>query len=152
MKHRYLRASSVSQKYNYTWAGQTFGGVMGSDGRLSGEETIQTVNCNPSATTPACIIPVPAPAVALVFFSPDSMDETAGAQSHTFPTTVLTKTRNTVTYDPAVLATSNGHGYVGLGATSPGSIKKGNAERSRGSPRHWGWAWPLVALIVSLAL
>jgi len=125
---------------------------MESDGRLTGEETIQTINCNSSAIPPACDIPVPAPAVALVFFASDSMDETAGAQSHTFPTTVQTRTRNTVTYDPAVLATSNGHGYVGLGATSPGSIKKGGAERLESSMRRGAWTKALIALIISLIL
>jgi len=121
---RYLQAPSVSQKGNFTWGGQTFGANFESDGRISGTEDIQTVSCsvNGSGNT-VCTITVPAPAAALVFLSSSALTETAGGASHTFPTTAETRTHNTVTVDPAVLATSNGHTGMGkrLGSTSAGS-------------------------------
>ena len=54
-----------------------------------------------------------------------------GAPSQTFSTTALTRTRNTATVNPTVLATSNGHSDVGneLGSTSPGSNKNGAPGR-----------------------
>ena len=141
---KYLQAASVSQKGNFTWAGQvieiiiiiiilfnlsllsqTFGDNFASDGRLEGTESIQTISCSPPGT---CTIPVPAPAAALVFLSASSSASTAnsGSASHTFPTTVLTRTVGTATVDPSVLATSNGHTGMDspdeLGSTSKGSF------------------------------
>ncbi|KAG5645144.1 hypothetical protein DXG03_006861 [Asterophora parasitica] len=114
---RYLLASSVSQKGNYTWAGQTFGGHFDSDGRPIGTENITTVSCSP-----ACIITVPAPSYVLVFLTPNSDAEAGGVVAATFSTTAQTRVRNTATIDPAVLATSNGGFQKGkLGSTSPGS-------------------------------
>lgn len=51
---------------------------------------------------------MPAPGAALVFFSDDAQKAASGEAIETFPTTVITKTKNTVSIDPAVLATSNG--------------------------------------------
>ncbi|KAF7370061.1 Glyco-hydro-79C domain-containing protein [Mycena sanguinolenta] len=104
---KYMAASSVVQKGNWTWAGQTFGGFFESDGRPMGEEDIKTVQCDTTAQT--CTIDVPAPGFALVFLNSDAQAvDTAGGSSMTFPTTAVTKTRNTATVDPSVLATSNG--------------------------------------------
>ncbi|KAF5376627.1 hypothetical protein D9615_007857 [Tricholomella constricta] len=121
VKVKYLLASSVSQKGNYTWAGQTFGGIFDSDGRPIGSENITTVPCDQALNI--CVIKVPAPSYALVFLSDEALTETSGAAPTTFPTTAQTKTRNTVTIDPSVLATSNG-GFdkKRLGSTSPGSV------------------------------
>ncbi|KAL0952547.1 hypothetical protein HGRIS_006805 [Hohenbuehelia grisea] len=122
VKVKYFSASSVSQKYNFKWANQTFGNIFESDGRLMGNEDIQTVQCDTG--TNLCSIKVPAPGFALVFLSDSAQTENAGAGSTTFPTTAQTKTRNTATVDPSVLATSNGHkGMNGgvLGSTSKGS-------------------------------
>ncbi|KAF8900143.1 glycoside hydrolase family 79 protein [Gymnopilus junonius] len=128
---KYLQASSVAQKGNYTWAGQTFGPIFGSDGRLTGTEQIQTILCSSVTGTSTCNIHVPAPGVALVFLSPSYMTETAGGSSKTFSTTVQTRMRNTASVDPEVLATSNGHtgmdGYGELGSTSEGSVTGGAA-------------------------
>ncbi|KAJ6543333.1 hypothetical protein B0H10DRAFT_2135375 [Mycena sp. CBHHK59/15] len=116
--------SSV-KKGGYTWAGQTFGGNFESDGRLTGTEDVQTVNCDTTAKT--CSVKVPAPGFALVFLTGEADTETAGAPSTTFATTALTKTQNTATVGASVLATSNGHGGPGdslvqeLGSTSRGS-------------------------------
>lgn len=43
---RYLKADAVTQKYNITWAGQTYGGIMESDGRLTGNVDTQTIQCD----------------------------------------------------------------------------------------------------------
>ncbi|KAG7447455.1 glycoside hydrolase family 79 protein [Guyanagaster necrorhizus] len=122
VKVKYFTADSVSQKGNFRWAGQTFGGIFESDGRLMGQEDIQTVTCDQNANN-TCLIPVPAPGFALVFLNDEAFTETAGASSMTFATTALTKTVNTATVDQAVLSTSNGHSGMKdvLGSTSKGS-------------------------------
>lgn len=132
---KYLQASSVAQKGNFTWAGQTFGGNFGSDGRPQGTEVVQTVTCGPNAGgTNVCTIIVPAPAAALVFLNAAATPDTAGGPTTTFPTTAITKSRNTLgDLAPSVIATSNGHsgsdGILGkLGSTSQGSIPKSGAE------------------------
>ncbi|KAF7318924.1 Glyco-hydro-79C domain-containing protein [Mycena chlorophos] len=115
---KYLEAATVIQKGNITWAGQTFGDIFESDGRPMGDEDVKTVQCDTTANT--CTIQVPAPGFALVFLSDAAETETAGASSVTFPTTALTKTRNTATVNPSVLATSNGNRMAdyGLAGTS----------------------------------
>ncbi|KAG6864520.1 hypothetical protein C0991_008982 [Blastosporella zonata] len=97
----------------------TFGENFGSDGRPMGTENITTIQCD--TTNNVCTIPVPAPSYALVFLTSTSLDEPGAEASMTFPTTVQTKTRNTVTIDQAVLATSNGGYGKQLGSTSAGS-------------------------------
>ncbi|KAK0243051.1 glycoside hydrolase family 79 protein [Armillaria nabsnona] len=121
VKVKYLLADSVSQKYNFRWAGQTFGNIFESDGRLMGQEDIKTVTCDQNTNT--CPITVPAPGFALVFLNDEAFTETDGASPMTFATTAVTKTINTATVDQAVLSTSNGHsGMRGvLGSTSKGS-------------------------------
>jgi len=131
VKVKYLLSPTVADIANFTWAGQTFGDNFQSDGRPVGTENITTLACNPatSSTSTTCTVRVPAPGAAIVFLT--SLDETAGAASTTFATTTYTKTRNTVTVDPGVLATSNGHSAQQdseLGSTSAGAIKNG-AER-----------------------
>ncbi len=118
---RYLLADSVSQKYNFRWAGQTFGNIFESDGRLMGQEDIKTVTCDQNTNT--CPITVPAPGFALVFLNDEAFTETDGASPMTFATTAVTKTINTATVDQAVLSTSNGHSGMRdvLGSTSKGS-------------------------------
>ncbi|KAJ7624758.1 glycoside hydrolase family 79 protein [Roridomyces roridus] len=106
VKVKYLAATTVVQKGSYTWAGQTFGYHYESDGRPMGDEDIKSVVCDSAAQT--CTVKVPAPGMALVFLTDDSSTEGAGVPSVTFATTARTKTRNTVTADPSVLATSNG--------------------------------------------
>ncbi|KAF5376683.1 hypothetical protein D9615_007846 [Tricholomella constricta] len=129
VKVKYLLASSVSQKGNYTWAGQTFGVNFQSDGRPMGTEDITVITCD--QTNNVCVIKVPAPSFALVFLTDDAFTEAGGAPSTTFPTTAQTKTRNTITVDPAVLATSNGHTAMKnkLGSTSPGSTNVATSLR-----------------------
>jgi hypothetical protein len=122
VKVKYLVAPSVSTKANYTWAGQTFGDHFQSDGRPMGTEDIQTVTCDTNANT--CQIKVPAPGFALVYLSDQAYSESGSDSAvKTFATTALTKTLNTATVDPAVLATSNGHmAFAGhLGSTSRGT-------------------------------
>ncbi|KAI0739382.1 glycoside hydrolase family 79 protein [Daedaleopsis nitida] len=122
VKVKYLLAQSTAEKDNITWAGQTLGGRLEADGRWKGTEVVQTVPCDQATNT--CQIRVPAPGVALVFVS-DAAQQAAAPQdpAMTFPTTVLTKTANTVSIDPDVLATSNGmsgRDRGQLGGTSQG--------------------------------
>ncbi|KAJ6507834.1 glycoside hydrolase family 79 protein [Mycena vitilis] len=105
VKVKYLVAASVSAKDNITWAGQTFGTAFESDGRLTGTEDVQTVTCKSDNT---CDVKVPAPGFALVFLADVSTDKETYAAVPTFSTTILTKTQNTVSIDPSLLATSNG--------------------------------------------
>ncbi|KAI0073209.1 glycoside hydrolase family 79 protein [Panus rudis PR-1116 ss-1] len=118
---KYLRAPSVVDHFNITWAGQTFGGQFGSDGRLQGDEQIETISCDQAANV--CNIKVPAPSFALVFFTDEALKESEPSATVTFGTTAYTKTINTATVDPQVLATSNGHGGKNrpFGSTSKGS-------------------------------
>ncbi|KAJ8495477.1 hypothetical protein ONZ45_g12847 [Pleurotus djamor] len=141
VKVKYLRAASVSQIGNITWAGQTFGDHFQSDGRLMGDEDIQTVACD--QTTNLCSIKVPAPSVALVFLTDDAFAESQSGPFMTFSTTAFTKTINTASVDPTELATSNGRKANGrIGSTSPGSTSGGWAMKQ---------SMPGVTLLVAIA-
>jgi hypothetical protein len=89
-----------------------------------GSLDVQTVQCNSDNT---CSINVPAPGFALVFFNDDVFGEVTPQTTETFSTSIATKTINTVTIDPSVLATSNGQSGATrkLGSTSPGSAQSG---------------------------
>jgi len=117
---KYLLAESVSSNGNFTWAGQTLGNALKSDGRLNGTLNVTTVQCDQSANT--CSIPVPAPAFALVFLTSDSLQAVTPTSTLTFPTSATTNTN--IYINPSVLAVSNGHsGMENIrGATSPGSL------------------------------
>ena len=99
---------------------QTLGGRYASDGRWKGDENIQTVQCDQTANS--CVVKVPAPGAAIVYFSSDAQSAIASEQYSTYSTTVITKSKNTVTIDPSVLATSNGEGGKNrlIGGTSQG--------------------------------
>ncbi|KAG5642015.1 hypothetical protein DXG03_003787 [Asterophora parasitica] len=119
---KYFEASSVSAKVNITWAGQTFGNKFEVDGRPKGDVNITRIQCNQSANS--CRIPVKAPCFALVFLT-DPLARQDDALSVTFQTTATTRTINTATVDPSVLATSNGQSGKErgrFGSTSPGSV------------------------------
>ena len=126
VKVKYLTAPSVVEKNNITWAGQTFGGRFECDGRLSGTENVQTVTCDTGANT--CAITVPAPGVALVFVS-DTAQAAEDPTTQTFSTSAVTKTANTVTIDPSVLATSNG--MSGKNRAEEGSTSQGSSGAGR---------------------
>ncbi|KAF8800345.1 glycoside hydrolase family 79 protein [Phlegmacium glaucopus] len=115
---KYLTATSVSDKDNIAWAGQTLGNQLTVDGRFRGSLNITTINCDTTANQ--CIIPVPAPGFALVFFSSSSPALSVGQATQTFSTSAYTKAHNTAQVDPSVLATSNGHSGATrqLGSTS----------------------------------
>ncbi|KAF8056971.1 glycoside hydrolase family 79 protein [Lyophyllum atratum] len=119
---KYFEASSVSVKTNITWAGQTFGNKFEVDGRPKGELKITKIPCDQTANL--CRVPLKAPSFALVFLT-DPTATTQDAPAATFKTTALTKTINTASVDPLVLATSNGQSgkeRAKLGSTSPGSV------------------------------
>lgn len=73
-----------------SWAGQTLGKWTQSDGRLQGEETVLTVNCDQGSNT--CAVKVPAPGFALVFMSDDAFQQSAPQTTATFATTAVTRT------------------------------------------------------------
>lgn len=129
---RHLLAPSVAHKGNFTWANQTFGNIFESDGRPMGNEVVDTITCTPAAgsSSNTCVIPVPAPGVALVFLNSET--DNVGAPSTTFATTAFTRTRNTATIDQVALSTSNGRSGSSqrLGSTSPESNKNA-ADRLR---------------------
>jgi hypothetical protein len=102
-----------------SWLLQTFGGIFESDGRLTGDKDIRTISCSDGS----CRVNVPAPSFALVFVSEQALGESDSGASRTFPTTLHTKTINTLTVDPRVIATSNGHS---------GFSKHGTWSTSRG--------------------
>ena len=109
---------------------KTFGDVFESDGTLRGTQQTNTITCDTSANT--CTVPVPAPGFALVYLTPQALQESSPNPSGqvTFATTAATATlKNTATIDPSVLATSNGHGGANqqLGSTSFGSGTSGAA-------------------------
>ncbi|KAF8486953.1 hypothetical protein DFH94DRAFT_621281 [Russula ochroleuca] len=135
VKVKYLSAPSVSVKGNFSWGGQTFGNNFESDGRLRGAPVIQTVNCNTQANT--CQVKVPAPSFALVFLSDVALMAVSSA-TLTFPTTVVTRTRNTVYIDPSLLANSNGdYGFQNKkGRTSLSSDARPLRQASSGSFAH----------------
>jgi hypothetical protein len=121
---RYFRATEVEEQYNLTWAGQTMGTSFTSDGTLRGDRQTDTIAC----TNGACVIPVPAPAVALVFLSQDALDaSTPGEEAAPFATTIIGNGDATV--DPRVLETSNGRN------ADKGSTSKGSAASNDGSKR-----------------
>ncbi|KAJ7249910.1 glycoside hydrolase family 79 protein [Mycena rebaudengoi] len=105
VKVKYLLAKTVVQKGNITWAGQTFGGNFDSDGRLTGDEVIESVPCDQDKKV--CIVRVPAPGFALVYLT-DSVYSEKQDPPQTYATTARTKIHNTATIPPEVLATSNG--------------------------------------------
>ncbi|KAJ7731915.1 glycoside hydrolase family 79 protein [Mycena maculata] len=96
---KYFLSPSVSTKDNITWAGQTLGTIHEVDGRFQGALNVTTISCDTGANT--CLIPVPAPAFALVFLTAEETISTV-----TFSTT--TSGANTATIAASVLATSNG--------------------------------------------
>ncbi|KAF9506580.1 glycoside hydrolase family 79 protein [Hydnum rufescens UP504] len=105
---RYLLAPSVTDKYNISWAGQTFGPPFSSDGRLQGNVTTETVQCD---TVNGCPIKVKAPSAALVFLSAPG-GTMAPAPTETFSTSWYPYNAGPVV-NQAVLATSNGRGGRG---------------------------------------
>ncbi|KAI0631504.1 hypothetical protein C8Q77DRAFT_1159286 [Trametes polyzona] len=113
---RYLLAPTMSEKQNITWAGQTLGGRFQVDGRWKGTEDVKTGA---------------APGAALVFISDAAQEQAAAPESaSTYPTTVVTKTANTVSVDPAVVATSNGNSGKDRGSNRGGTSQGGtNAAR-----------------------
>ena len=121
---------------------QTFGNQFEVDGILRGDLDVQTVACSDGA----CAIHVPAPGFALVFLEDDNDVADKDAATKTFATTAQTKTLNTATVDPSVLATANGmngseRGW--LGSTSHGSVTDEAVRRLDGGS--------LVCLTVAVA-
>jgi hypothetical protein len=119
---KYLTAPGIGNKANITWAGQGFGGDYESNGILAGNETITTITCD--QTTNTCTIPVHAPAIALVFLNDEAFQKSEPTGTVTFATSTLTQKHGTLTVNPSVLATSNGHSgnTRQSGSTSKGTV------------------------------
>ncbi|KAL1739670.1 glycoside hydrolase family 79 protein [Schizophyllum fasciatum] len=139
---KYLSAGEggVAALKDFKYAGQTFGNMFEVDGLLRGDPDVQTVSCDNGA----CSVHVPAPGFALVFIAEDD----AAVPSTTFATTAQTKTLNTATVDPSILATANGmngaqRGW--LGSTSHGSVTGGARVRATVG-REMGWVVGVVVL------
>ncbi|PIL25780.1 hypothetical protein GSI_11530 [Ganoderma sinense ZZ0214-1] len=129
VKVKYLLAPSVSEKDQVTWANQTFGGRFAADGRLSGTEVIQTINCDQSANT--CTVTVPAPGAALVFVSAAAQAGDDPSATQTYSTTAVTNRVATMTIDPTALAHSNGHmGDMPLAGTSKGGANSATSTHA----------------------
>ncbi|WWC99951.1 hypothetical protein V866_006860 [Kwoniella sp. B9012] len=122
---RYLRASSVSEQYNITWAGQTLGTSFASDGRLYGDQSTVTIQC----TDGNCVIPVYAPSIALVFLTEDALsNSTPSADATTEYETSIVGT-GSATVDKQALETSNGQSSSQNGGTSKGNSSSGAISR-----------------------
>ncbi|KAF8888693.1 hypothetical protein CPB85DRAFT_1334395 [Mucidula mucida] len=148
VKVKYLAADSVSQKGNFMWAGQTFGDHFASDGRLMGDEDVQTVTCDQANNV--CPITVPAPGFALVFLSDEAQTESDAVPSTTFATTAHTKLVNTATVDQSVLETSNGHS--GGDGRDFSSTSKGSQSGAIGVKASVGMTLAAVGFTACLAL
>ena len=124
---RYFSADSTAEKDNITWAGMNMGSAYNSDGRLYGDEVTEQVTCSEGT----CIINVPAPSIALVFFSDSSLTESSVADdaTATYGTTVIGT--GSATIDPEVIETSNGQEGGVLGSTSKGSSKSAASRRTQ---------------------
>ncbi|KAJ7923331.1 glycoside hydrolase family 79 protein [Mycena leptocephala] len=138
---KYFLSDSVSTKNNITWANQTLGTIHNVDGRFQGDLNIVSIACDTSANT--CLIPVPAPAFALVFLTAEPDISTV-----TFSTTAYTNTVGTATIAQSVLETSNGISAKNrpLGSTSSGSQNSGAERRARGNVRYLSFGTATVLL------
>ncbi|KAH7884820.1 glycoside hydrolase family 79 protein [Phlebopus sp. FC_14] len=151
---KYLQAPSVSEQSNITWAGQTFGGTFASDGRLQGSLLSPSYPCTSSSSsgtsTTTCTIPLPAPCIALIFLTPTALSESSPSTTQTFATTAWTKTVNTATIDPSVLATSNGMSGAQRGVLASTSDESGAVGGRVGL---WGVAGAVaVAVAVGMGM
>ncbi|WWC58858.1 uncharacterized protein I303_101403 [Kwoniella dejecticola CBS 10117] len=119
---RYLRASSVSEQYAITWANQTLGTSFASDGRLYGSQETVTITCENGN----CVIPVPAPSIALVFLTSDALTNSSPSEESktAYETSVIGT--GSATVDKQALETSNGQSSNKTG----GGTSKGNTASS----------------------
>lgn len=102
---RYFSASSTAEQYDIKWAGQSLNGyAFASDGRLTGDLTTEQVGCENGQ----CSIKVPAPSVALVFFTDEAFDESQVPTDATvsYETTIVGSGHATMA--AAALKTGNG--------------------------------------------
>jgi len=92
-------------------------------------------------------VKVPAPSFALVFLSDKALNDSDNGASQTFSTSIQTKTLNTATIDPSVLATSNGHkGFAKQGGST--SKEGGHDNAASGLSQTLPSVVTLVSLVV----
>jgi hypothetical protein len=117
-----------------------------------GTPNITEVACDTGAGS--CVIPVPAPAAALVFLSQDALGA-SGAQASptTYATTARTRAYNTATLASSVIATMNG---MNAGSRRTGSTSKGSISGAGRTAAGLGAVGALVgaagAWVVAMAL
>jgi hypothetical protein len=118
---RYLSAPNVQEHDNITWAGQTLGTSFASDGRLRGEQQTVVVACDNGV----CTIPVPAPAIALVFLNDQAVTNSGTDNVDGYSSTVIGT--GSATVGVGALQTSNGQNAPAgeKGSTSSGSASAG---------------------------
>ena len=124
---KYLAADSVAEKWNITWAGQTFGGQFESDGRFYGDLNVVTIEC----ANNICPVPVKSPSAAIVYMSEAALanSQPAAGSALTFETSTLS---GIATVDWSSVKASNGrNGQLPLGSTSHGSANAATGWRSR---------------------
>lgn len=128
---RYFSAPSASEKYNITWAGQTLGYSFQSDGRLYNTQQTETITCSNGA----CVVPVYAPSIALVFLTNTALTDSdvPSSATVTYATTVIGT--GSATINPQVLSTSNGQ----------------NPTSAAGRTRHLSGSPMVLALVLVLA-
>ncbi|KAJ6599975.1 glycoside hydrolase family 79 protein [Mycena vulgaris] len=149
VKVKYFLSDSVSTKNNITWAGQTFGTSHNVDGRLQGALDVRTIACDTTANT--CLIPVPAPAFALVFLTDSAWDDVGDTQPATYSTTAYTKTVNTARIAATALAASNGNSGK-LWDNYMGSTSQGSSRARRVHVEGTGAFLVAAALVAAVAL
>ena len=110
---------------------------------------IEAVNCDQA--NGVCSVRVPAPGAALVFLSDNALSEIERSPVVTYPTTAQTRTHNTATVDPAVLATSNGHSAMNQKGKSLGSTSKGSVSGSADVGGRYGTVFWLSVVMAGVA-
>ena len=125
VKVRYLRASSVAEQYNITWAGQTLGTSFTSDGRMRGDEQTIQFPC----TNGKCAINVPGPSIAVVFFTDEALADSSVPldATATFATTIIGHRSATI----AAGAIITGNGMMPYGIHGTTSHHNGVEERAQ---------------------
>ncbi|KAE8224259.1 hypothetical protein CF319_g2837 [Tilletia indica] len=119
---KFLSAPTAAEQQNITWAGQTFGYY--SNGVLTGQETIQQVECDTGNgdNNNTCTVTVPSPGAAIVFLT-DRAQAAASVASRS-----MSAFDPQGTADPAVVIDSNGSRGRKGGATSRDSAKSAGTK------------------------
>lgn len=124
---RYFSANSVSEQYDIRWANQTMGTSFTCDGRLYGDIETIDIQC----TDGNCVIPVPAPSIAIVYLDQEALADSSVPveATQTYATTIVGEGDATIAL--GALQTGNGQDPNQMGSTSKGSRGSDNAAGER---------------------